>query len=73
MAKSSFPGSYWQGVQGAKNSQTLTADLSAMYLTLLLDIKIKLFAGIYPSTTIKGKQLNDSTQDQAFAQQVKGI
>lgn len=44
-----------------------------MYLNLLLDIKIKLFAGSYPSSTIKGKQLNDGIQDQTFAQQVKGI
>lgn len=61
MAKSAFPGTYWQGVQGDKNSQTPIVDLSAMYLTLLLDIKIKLFAGIYQFSTIKGKQLNDGT------------
>lgn len=72
MAKSAFSGTYWQGVQGAKNSQTLTVDLSAMYLTLLLDIKTKLFAGIYQSPTSKGKQLNDGTQDQTFAQKVSG-
>lgn len=42
------------------------------YLTLLLDIEIKLFAGICQSSTIKVKQLNDGTQDQTFAQKVNG-
>lgn len=49
MAKSAFPGTYWHVVQGTKNSQTPIADLSAMYLSLLLDVKTKSFAGIYQS------------------------
>lgn len=72
MEKSAFPGTYWQGVQGAKNSQTPTVDLSAMYLTLFLDVKTKLFASIYQSPKIKGKHLNDGAQDQTFAQKVNG-
>jgi len=46
MARSAFPGTYFQGVKGGKNSQTPTVDLSAMYLTLLLNARTRLLASI---------------------------
>lgn len=58
MARSAFPSIYFQDVQGAKNSQIPAADLSAMYLTLLLNVKTRLFAGIHQSSTIRGKRMD---------------